>query len=66
MRPETESREGLGDSFAKAMRYNARMAFLSLLSAGVNGRFWRKADLRRSGEARKVPIGVVSIAIGAI
>ena len=30
MRPETESLEGLGDSLAKAMRCNARVAFCLL------------------------------------
>jgi hypothetical protein len=36
MRPETESLEGLGDSLAKAMRCNARVAFCLLLSDRKN------------------------------
>jgi hypothetical protein len=53
MRAETESLEGLVDSLAKAMRSNARVAFVFYcltVKMGTLGerRFWREADIPRT------------------
>ena len=52
MRPETESLEGLGDSLAKAMRCNARVAFCFLLSDRKNRDLGERPLLAQSGRSR--------------
>jgi len=51
MRPETESLEGLGDSLAKAMRCNARVAFCRLLSDPKDRTLGEQPLLARNGRS---------------
>jgi hypothetical protein len=52
MRPETESLEGQEDSLAKAMRFNARVAFCLLLSDSKDRTLGRSQSMARKVRIR--------------